>query len=397
MHLPDLLHKLANNEASELEINAFSAHLATLSREEYEQLLEAYGDIVKNTSITAAPDKELFASIQDRIINYEEQSRSIPATISLKPLANKRRWLYYPAAAAILIAVLIGTYFLADRRSSVQPIAATTTPAIPPGSNKAVLTLANGQQLLLDDAKQGNIASQNGVKIIKLDSGLLAYHDAAAAGGQTLYNTITTPRGGQYQLVLPDGTHAWLNAASSLRFPISFNGPERKVELTGEGYFAVARDAAHPFIVSFKHTQVEVLGTEFNIMAYDDEPATQTTLVSGSVRLANGAQLTLLQPGKMALVATAQPRQPVQVITADVEQVTAWKNGKLSLANADLAAVMRQLSRWYDINVHYAGAVPDKHFFGSINRNVYLASILAFLKNNGIRVTQEGRDITILP
>jgi ferric-dicitrate binding protein FerR (iron transport regulator) len=132
-------------------------------------------------------------------------------------------------------------------------------------------------------------------------------------------------------------------------------------------------------------------------MAYDDEPATQTTLVSGSVRLANGPQLTLLQPGKMALVATAHPQQPAQVITADVEQVTAWKNGKISLANADLAAVMRQLSRWYDINVHYAGAVPDKHFFGSINRNVYLASILAFLKNNGIHVTQEGRNITILP
>ncbi len=380
-------------------MNAFSTWLAGLSREEYEQVLDTWGEKVKATAVTAAPDTALLVTIQQELHKHNRAEEDTTSIIYFpKTLLKNRRWLHYSAAAAIIIAVLISTYFLVDTRlrRKDNTIATTAVPiAIPPGSNKAVLILANGQQLLLDDAKQGNVGNQDGVKIIKINNGLVAYHAGTAKPGETQYNTISTPRGGQYQLILPDGTHAWLNAASSLRFPVVFNGRERKVELWGEGYFDVVHDAAHPFIVSFRQQEVQVLGTEFNVMAYEDEAATQTTLVQGSVRL-NGTHPVTLQPGTMA-VADGNAQHPVNVHTADIEQVTAWKNGKISLTNADLGTLMRGISRWYNVNVHYTGAVPDKHFFGLINRNVYLSSILDFLKKNGVQLQQNGRDITIMP
>lgn len=407
MNLPELLEKFAKNEATPAETEAFSAWLATLGREEYAQLLDTYGEIVHAAAADAAPDKGLLAAIQQRIALHEpanEYTHLSPESSSvIKIPVKNRRWLYYGAAAAILIAALTTTRFF-FRKAPAVTVAAAKPIAIPPGGNKAILTLANGQQVVLDDAQQGAVATQGAVKIIKINKTVLAYKAGAAESGKTEYNTISTPRGGQYELVLPDGTHAWLNAASSLRFSVAFSGAERKVELKGEGYFAVAADEAHPFVVAFGHAQVQVLGTEFNIKAYDDEPVTQSTLVSGRIRLLRGEEAVLLQPGKMAVIGSESGGsgvrgsvKPIQMVTADVEQVTAWKNGKMSFANIDFATFMREVSRWYDVDVRYTGPVPEKRFFGLINRNVYLSTILDFLHQNGVHVKQEGRTITILP
>ena len=397
MNLPELLDKFAKNEATPAEKEAFSAHLTSLDSTTFEELLNTYGDIVRAASVTAAPDKTLLAAIRQHITSHENEKHPTSNTSPVVkiPIRNKR-WLYYGAAAAVLIAAVTVPWFFMNKKPAAITGVAEAVP-IPPATNKAVLTLANGRQIMLDDAGQGAVASQGSVKIIKINKGVLAYRGDATGSRPTEYNTITTPRGGQYELILPDGTHAWLNAASSLRFPVSFAGKERKVELKGEGYFDVVHDPAHPFMVPFHQTNIQVLGTEFNIKAYDDEPATQSTLVNGSIRLTRQEQAVLLLPGKMAVAATDKPRQPVQVVTADVEQVTAWKNGKMALTNADLVTLMREISRWYDVEIHYTGLVPDKHFFGLINRNVYLNTILEFLRKNGVHVQQEGRNITILP
>lgn len=397
MNLPELLEKFAKNEATPAEWEAFSAHLTRLDSAAYQQLLDTYGDIVRAATVTAAPDKNLLAAIRQQISSQEQKHIPAPQTspVITIPVRN-RRWLYYGAAAVFLMAAATGAWFFIQQKPA--PVAAIAEAApIPPGKNKAVLTLANGREILLDDAKEGDIASQGAVKIIKTNKAVLAYRGGAAGSGATGYNTITTPRGGLYELILPDGTHAWLNAASSLRFPVSFTGTARRVELKGEGYFSVVHDPAHPFIVGFNQSNIEVLGTEFNIKTYDDEPAARSTLINGSIRITCGQQAVLLQPGKMAVAATNAPQQPVQVVTADTEQVTAWKNGKMALTNASLVELMREVSRWYDVDVHYTGMVPDRHFFGLINRNVYLSTILDFLRNNGVHVQQQGRNITILP
>ena len=397
MNLPELLEKFAKNEATPAEREAFSAHLAGLGSTAYQQILDTYGDIVRTAGVTAAPDKTLLAAIQQHITSddYKEDPVPKPSPVVKIPVRN-RRWLYYGAAAAILIAAATASRLFIHKKPAAISGVAGAIP-IPPATNKAILTLASGQQILLDDAGQGAVASQGSIKIIKINKGVLAYRGSATGSRPAEYNTIATPRGGQYELLLPDGTHAWLNAASSLRFPVSFAGKERKVTLTGEGYFAVAPDAAHPFVVSFDNTDITVLGTEFNIKAYDEEPVTQSTLVSGRIRLTRGAQSVLPEAGKMAITARGDQQEPVQVIAADIEQVTAWKNGKMALTNANLVTLMREVSRWYDVDVHYTGAVPDKHFFGLVNRNVYLNTILGFLRKNGVRVQQEGRHITIFP
>jgi len=400
----EFLYKLASRTASTEELKAWEAYLQTLSKKEYIQLLEVYGKIVSEVGYAGTPDEELFAAIRAEIEVRNRETEGIDAGAAARSRSGHsgggaafRRNLL--AAAAVLMMALAGIYFFnipAKTRSPLKPpaaaLASKTDPGNP-GTNKAVLTLASGRQLILDDTSTGNIAMDAGVKIIKLDKGLVTYKDNTNKSREIAYNTITTPRGGQYQLILPDGSHAWLNAASSLRFPTAFQGSDRKVELTGEGYFEVTHDPAHPFIVSFNHTEVKVLGTAFNIMAYEDEAAPQTTLVNGSVQVSKGGRQVLLQPGKMAVV----KEDRVDIQEADIEQVTAWKNGMLSLENADLATVLRQVSRWYNVNVHYQAGVPEKRFFGLISRSVSLTTILEYLRKNDVHIEQEGSEITVMP
>lgn len=316
----------------------------------------------------------------------------------------KRTWYRVAAAAIILLLLSVGGYFIFNRPAQKQ-IAQTEKRQQPykndiaPGGNKAILTLANGTQIILDSAANGALTQQGNTKIIKLDSGRLAYNSLNEKPGEVLYNTISTPRGGQYQIVLADGSKVWLNAASSLRFPASFTGKERKVELTGEGYFEVAKNAAMPFRVNANGMQVEVLGTHFNINAYNDEDVIKTTLLEGSVKVREGASGTIIKPGQQALVENqGNPLiSKIRVQTVDVDGAVAWKNGYFSFDKADLPTVMRQIARWYDVEISYEGNIPKREFGGKIDRNSNASQVLKILEESKVHFRIEGKKIIVMP
>ncbi|MBN9383881.1 MAG: FecR domain-containing protein [Chitinophagaceae bacterium] len=342
-------------------------------------------------------EARIWSQVKARCFEQPDQAaeKEGPARIIRLP---RRRWLWW-SAAAVLLLLIAGGYILFSGGKDSRQTAASAAMPIAPGRNKAWLTLANGTHVILDDAGSGNIASQGGVNVIKLDSGLLAYRRDAGGDAGVVFNTITTPRGGQYQLILQDGTHVWLNAASSLRFPTAFAGKDRQVELTGEGYFEVKHIASRPFRVKVGQQLVEDIGTAFNINAYTDEDMARTSLIEGAVKVsvssdAAGAGV-MLKPGQQAQFPGGKSLSVANNV--DIEQVVAWKNGQIAFTNADFSSLMRQISRWYDIDVHYTGAVPKKRFFGLLDRNVYLSAILEYLQANGIHIKQEGRVITVSP
>ena len=298
------------------------------------------------------------------------------------------------AAAAVVLLLAGGFYFFHGKEKKQVPMEVAVRP-VPPGGNRAYLVLASGQRITLDSMNRITIPSQGGVQVLQPDSGLLTY----MPGGESadiVYNTVTTPRGGQYQVLLADGTRVWLNAASSLRFPTAFPGKERWVELSGEAYFEVKHNSAQPFRVKAGGQVIEDLGTSFNVNTYDDETVARTTLIEGSARVTGtGKRNVTLTPGQQAQWKTDGEISLVGGV--DTEDVIAWKNGQISFANADFQSLMRQVARWYDVDIHYTGAVPKAHFFGILNRNVYLSSILEYLRHNGTHVRQEGKDIIISP
>jgi len=323
-----------------------------------------------------------------------------------RPVRRMRRnWLM---AAAALVLLSIAAWLITESRHASQLLAATTpskqTPPhdITPGSNKATLTLADNTSISLDDAKDGVLGQQGNTQLIKRKDGQLSYQIAASykpqAASGPVYNLLTTPRGGQYQLVLPDGSKVWLNAASRLKYPTSFSGKERVVELQGEAYFEIAHNPSMPFKVSLSPAkgtipaQVEVLGTHFNIKAYPDEPAIHTTLLEGSVKVHKGNAASLLRPGQQA---RWSDNTDIAVMTADVEEVIAWKNGLFKFDEATIGDVMRQLARWYDVEVEYVNGVPRDLFQGEIYRNVNVSKVLKVLEASGVHFTVEGKKILV--
>ena len=310
---------------------------------------------------------------------------------------SRKRWLQV-AAAAILIAGGFVLYNMIGKSNSPQPVIVKGIPQqqdIAPGGNKAILTLADGSKIVLDSAANGNLTKQGNVKVIKLD-GQLTYNTTGSTT-EVLYNTITTPRGGQYQLILADGSKVWLNAASSLRFPATFTGSERKVELTGEGYFEVVKNAAMPFKVNVAGKgEVEVLGTHFNINSYGNEAAINTTLLEGSVRV-TGLKTNdsrLITPGQQAqLIANGQINVNNQV---DISEVMAWKNGKFIFQDADIQSIMRQIERWYDVEVSFRGNSTNEQFVGTIPRIVNISQILKMLEKTGaVKFEIEGKKVIV--
>ena len=249
---------------------------------------------------------------------------------------------------------------------------------------------------MLDSAANGTLAQQGNTKVLKLN-GQIAYNKTGDMDAKPVYNTITTANGNQYQLILTDGSKVWLNAASSIRFPASFTGNERKVEITGEAYFEVAKNPNKPFKVEFKNkegdkSEIEVLGTHFNVNAYPDEPAFKTTLLEGSVKIINAHAVQMLTPGQQARLS----RQGIELEkNADIEQVMAWKNGFFLFDNTDIYTLMRQVSRWYDVDVHFEGSIPGDGFSGKISRNVPLSKFLQVLEMNEVHVRTEGRKVTV--
>lgn len=311
------------------------------------------------------------------------------------------------AAAAILLPLILGgVYLWSVRGSDTKTILAGSLKDrfkndVRPGGDKAILTLANGSAIVLDSSGKGLLARQGNASVVKTNNGQLSYVVDRAVEAPVSYNTISTPRGGQYQVVLPDGSKAWLNAASSLRFPTAFTGRERRVELTGEGYFEIAKDAARPFKVAVMSAgaarpapEVEVLGTEFNVMAYGDEPSVNTTLVSGSVKLKQAGQAWTLRPGQQARLKTDGAVDLDEA--ADVDGATAWKNGRFEF-NGNIKGIMRQIARWYDVEVKYEGNVSDKAFGGAISRTANVSEILKLFELTGsIHFLIDGKTITVI-
>lgn len=309
-------------------------------------------------------------------------------------------WWQYATAAAVLIAVA-GIFFLWKQEAPVhqqQVVDRNIIEALSPGSNKATLTLAGGKTIQLDDATVGELARQGSTSIIKLDSGRLGYRSAGYATEAT-YNTLTTPRGGQYQITLPDGSEIWLNSASSVRFPVAFNGKERRIEVTGEVYCDIAHNSQMPFRIVVGDNEIEVLGTSFNINAYKDENNITTTLLKGAIRLTAHRQAAqvVLKPGEQAMVPNTGDGKVEKNNTANLEQVVAWKNGYFMFENEELPVIMRQLEKWYDLEVVYKGQGPKIEFTGTLHRNANADNVLQILEGMGLRYRMDGKKLIVLP
>lgn len=345
------------------------------------------------------------------------QKISEQVTVAKRTVPLYRRWYMYAAALVLLIAGAL-TWQYGKPKKLPTPVVEKNTPEnieITPGGNRAMLTLSNGSVINLENATNGTLTQEGNANVVKLKDGELKYEHTGAATLAAVWNTLSTPRGGQYSLVLPDGSKVWLNAASSIKYPTHFSAKERRVAITGEAYFDVARKKT-PFkvIVSPQPgapggAEVEVLGTQFNIMAYNDEDAIKTTLVKGKVKVSVPSGLPgktnffkLLAPGQQAQI----PKTTTGIATSDLIKVVsvgdmddalAWKNGFISLNNSDIKYIMGTISRWYDVEVNYQGKLPGYTFTGYIPRTENFSSVIKTLEYEGVHLKMEKNRLTILP
>lgn len=302
-------------------------------------------------------------------------------------------------AAVVLLSISITFYYY--RQHAANDNNAIALNDIAPGGNKAILTLADGSKLVLDDSKNGKLATQGKTVVQKTGSGMLSYLSTALGSGsnpaEVTYNTVSTPRGGQYHVTLPDGTQVWLNAASSLKFPTAFTGKERDVELSGEAYFEVAKNKAMPFHVASAGQNIEVLGTHFDVNTYTDEVALKTTLLEGSVKVTKGPLSAMLKPGQQSAIGNNEANAAIKVNeVADIDEITAWKDGKFRFNDTDIKTVMRQISRWYDVDIEYQGKIEaDDVFTGTFSRDMTAAKALKLLEFSGVNFKIEGRKIIV--
>lgn len=307
-------------------------------------------------------------------------------------------------AVAASIAVLLGTGIFYFTKTKEQPIQVAEKPQeIAPGGNRGILILSNGKQIVLADISAKDTIAKEGEEdevTIKMGAnGVITYiinpNTDTSKADANLFNTLSTPTGGQYNIVLADGTKVYLNAVSSIKYPTQFNGDQRIVELDGEAYFEVAKNKNKPFIVKSDDQDIEVLGTHFNVHAYDNESVVKTTLLEGSVAVSYKNQKAILKPGQQSNVSDKFTKITVKQV--DTEAAIAWKNGRFKFDNADLKTVMRQLERWYGIKVEYRGDVSDVRFNGGTFMNKNLSEVLKVLELSNIKFKVEGKTIIVYP
>jgi transmembrane sensor len=390
-HLLQLLHKYFNN---------------TIEQEECKELFQ-YIDEGDKDILSDAVDELLFQDGGE--VNFDNlQAENIFKRISADPRFAghqyakwyQSRWL--KVAAILLVSLSFGIYFnffTVKTHNNVQvtysaPVQALTP--IVPGSSKAILTLANGQRIPLNSTTNEEISRQAGINISKNKDGqVFCYASVASTGKQPTINRIETPKGGEFQIVLADGTKVWLNSASSLTFPDSFSGDKREVKLTGEGYFEVAKDRKKKFLVNANDATIEVLGTHFNISSYQDEGSILTTLLEGSVKLSKNNNHVILKPGQQASV--AHTASQIKVSEIDVAEVMAWKNGIFFFKREDVKSVMKKVARWYDIEVEYRGNMQGKVLQGTISRFENIEKLMnAFELTGALHYKIEGRRVIIM-
>lgn len=386
---------LENLKPSQRIIQLIAGYISgSLSAEESVEL--------KNWTNQSAANALLFeeltnAAYRSEMLKKWKTEETEESLLRLKSRLPQKRKIWWPYAAAVTIACLLGiTYY--QLQVTEQPVQQKIVQEIRPGSDRATLTLASGEKIDLANAAKGRLAQQANVLIQKTADGRLLYSNedrtAKSIQATLAYNTVSTPMGGQFQLQLPDGTKVWLNAASSLKYPASFNGLEdRQVELNGEAYFEVAHDKTHPFIVKTTDQTIKVLGTHFNVNSYADEQKTITTLEQGKIQVSHGNKIKIVMPGERAVTAN----EALVIEEANLETALAWKNGELLFKNADIQTIMRQVSRWYNVTIKYEGAIPKRTFTGGMPRNADLSALLKVLALNDIHFEINGRVITVKP
>jgi ferric-dicitrate binding protein FerR (iron transport regulator) len=366
------------------------------------------------TLIDSVEDPQLKAVLEEAWLRYTTPSHNLSDASSgvilhniLHKDANNakvifiRRWRIAAVAAAGLLVIGLSLYKWTFSPSARQETNTVAMDIKAPVQHKATITLFNGQQVLADSITAGQLAVQGQTRIVRLASGDIVYQPEGSTDGGLLLNTLSNPRGSQVSVItLSDGSRVWLNAGSSLTYPVAFSGKERRVSVTGEAYFEVAAAGNHkiPFFVNIKtnqsdSSQVQVLGTHFNIKAYEDEADTRVTLLQGSVQVKHQQHTIQIVPGQQAIYAAGQP---IHTGLPDTEQVVAWKEGLFAYQSSSITQVLRDAARWYDIDVVYAGKVPDDTFTGNIPRTATLTELLAILQMSRIHFKLENRQLTVL-
>lgn len=355
--------------------------------ENQEELNRLFKDAIAETDIDQVLDPVKADQIYNAIVTDTKTE------VSKSSLVKKMGLKKIIVAASVILLISLGVYQMIpvdSKRTAIVQNNNNGVKTIKPGTDNAILTLSDGSTIVLDKAADGSLAYQGSVEVKKIN-GQIKYQ--GTNGTEQLYNTISTARGNQYQVVLSDGSKVWLDAASSIRFPTSFNGKERKVEITGQAYFEVAHNPDAPFKVDVNGLQITVLGTHFNVNAYGDEAEIKTTLLEGSVKLSKGNLISVLKPGQQGSVGS-NGNIAVQN-DVDVDEVVAWKNGAFIFNRQDMKSIMRQISRWYDVDVVYNGEPTKETFSGIVSRKTSVDQVLKIMEANGARFTIEGRKIIV--
>lgn len=394
--IKDFLDKYAAGNYTEAEHFQFIEWVKQAPIKDVERILDIYPLILTmHAGLSGQGNQQLVSGIEAALDQYDLGKNPRQSNLKMmnwKPL--------FKVAAALVILILSGflyQYLTAPDSPQSPPLVKVQKPndTILPGSNKAILTLADGSTIVLDDGQNGELAIQGGTRITKMNNGGLVYRVVGDNPMEVLYNTLTTPKGGQFKLKLPDGSEIWLNAESSIRYPNAFSSNDRRVEITGEAYFEIAHDAAKPFKVAVNGVEVKVLGTHFNVNGYKEEADNKVTLLEGSVSMEKAGNVTLLKPGQQGRFGKENNVRVFDNI--DLEQVVAWKNGYFSFNHDDLKTVMRQISRWYDVEVVYEGKVPERQFGGKIDRNSNAFTALKILEESKVKFRIEGKKIIVAP
>ncbi|WP_295711120.1 FecR domain-containing protein [Mucilaginibacter sp.] len=383
----------------------------TISRADCTELLNylkenpaEIADLVDEELLKLDADPE-FNQIQARKVldNIKTDPRFNQAPLAVKPKTKIVSLFGSLAKVAAVIAVFsaVGFYLIHKHKPADNQVAIVKSSKILPGSNKAVLTLANGKAIVLDNKANGTLAKAGQVQVNKVANGKLVYDalptdvKAKVIDNALVYNTLSTPRGGEYQVVLPDGTHVWLNSASSISYPVEFAGNERRVKLTGEAYFEVAKNKDKPFYVNSNNVQVRVLGTHFNISAYNDDDELKATLLEGSVQVSKNNSQSLLKPGQQAVINNGADM--IRVSQANINEVMAWKNGYFIFNDDNIATILKKVSRWYDVDVEQKGNFEGQHFGGTFYRTKGIDELLKNLEKIGkVHFKVTGRRVTAM-
>ncbi|MFT3855866.1 MAG: FecR domain-containing protein [Ilumatobacteraceae bacterium] len=385
-----LFEKYLDNTCTAEEKAAF---FELVDNPEYQESVQ---DLLKSVTDTSVADRIMTKERADSLFAAVMATTS-ETTPVIQPGESGFSWRKLGIAASVILLIGASCFWVLqagnNKSGKLTSSAPPKRPTIFPGHDNAILKLANGSTVVLDSVGNGSLATQGKISVTKLD-GQIKYDGASDNPGDLLYNTVSTARGNQYQLVLSDGTRVWLNAASSLQFPVAFERNERKVSMKGEVYFEIAADKSRPFIVNVNGMEVTVLGTHFDVNAYTDEKGIKTTLLEGAVKISKEKVNTVMVPGQQAMLSDNGSIRLTNNV--DVDEIVAWKNGSFVFTAQPIESIMRQISRWYDVDIVYEGPVSKETFSGIVSRKSNLSEALKIMEDGGVKFRIENRKIVVM-